>query len=204
MKAKEKSTMLSDLTVTYLYQAISDIQGTIRAIDTKLSILLVILSLPFTNLGKIYNRISVLLKSNPQISIEIVFVAMTVIFSVTWLIAFVSALRGIISVDNPSKHISGIEQTKNGSFYSSGLFNLALIDCFFNRKKVMSRSSFSELLSNLPVKTEQIANELRFEQLKLAYIRDIKLNRQLWAFRFSFFWLFFGFAIYSISVLLKQ
>ncbi len=39
---------------SYLYNSIVDMQSTIRALDTKVGFVFVVLSIPFSNLGKIY------------------------------------------------------------------------------------------------------------------------------------------------------
>ena len=49
---------------TFLYAAISDAQGTIRSIDSKIGILLVILIIPLTKLGGIYRVCYALLNND--------------------------------------------------------------------------------------------------------------------------------------------
>jgi len=62
---------------------------------------------------------------------------------------------------------------------------------------------FSDLLkldpqsfaAQLPANDTEMETELVFEQMKLAYIRDVKLNRLGWGLRFYLIWLALGISI---------
>jgi len=195
---KKRNTAIPDSILTYLYQSVADIQNTIRAIDTKLGLLLLILSLPFSNLGKIHEEIETLLSQKTGLGAQALYILLSIGFGLSWIGAFGSAIRAIISIENPSRHISGVEDSDLGTFYLGGLFKVRFIDSFFNRKNLASKMSFTELFDRLPDSPDRIVKEMLYEQAKLAYIRDMKTVRQLWAFRFTFLWLLLGFLIYLI------
>lgn len=179
--------------MTFLYQSISDLQGTIRAIDTKLGIVFVILSLPFSTIGSIYGRFRSISEICTGLRMYFAY-ATFVAFAVLWFMAFVIALRGLIGIDNPTCHIYGSDAT--GVFYSAGLFSHRFSDAFFNRASLRSTRCVEAHLSLIPTSEEALLGELAFEQMKLAYIRDIKQLRHRWSFRLTFFWLLLGLGVY--------
>ena len=103
----------------FLYAAIADAQGTIRATDAKISVLMVILAIPFTKLGSIY-RDCFGLYSNQNRYISNIALIFEVAFLLFWILSFWAATRAINPVDDPSEHIDGGKPT--GVFYSGGLF----------------------------------------------------------------------------------
>ncbi|MCI5168216.1 MAG: hypothetical protein D3903_19545 [Candidatus Electrothrix sp. GM3_4] len=182
---------------TYLYNSINDIQSTIRALDAKIGFVFVILSLPFSNLGKIYNTCSSLLTScNRDVILYAVF--FVTFFTMSWILAFISTIRTIISIENPSDHIiNGEEQL--GTFYCGGLFDVGFVDSLLNRKSVKANKDVRSYTECFPSSDEDIIQELVFEQMKLAYIRDIKSIRQKWAYRFTAMWLSSGLIVYLLN-----
>lgn len=193
--ASNKCLELSDK-IGFLYQSITDMQGTIRAIDTKLGIGMVILSLPFTTISGIYNRFfAIPLKCPTPLSQFAAYVAFA-IFGLLWAVAFYSAMKGLVGVDNPACHITGYKKSLSGIFYSAGIYKRNFLDNFLNRKRLCSIRSLVAQASALPNTEEQIVEELVFEQMKLAYIRDMKQIRHLWSFHFMFVWLIIGFCLY--------
>lgn len=190
---------MKDFVVTFFYASIADIQGTIRAIDAKIGLLLVVLSIPFTNIGKIYTRCSTILSCTENTFILILCHFLVSLFIVFWLLAFVSAIRCLISIRNPNYHIKDSEKYK-GSFYCGGTFDLTVFDALRNDKNRKSNYSVIENIERMPVTENELIEELSFEQLKLTYIRDIKTIRQNWSYKFVVFWLFLGFLIYIFSM----
>lgn len=185
---------------TYLYNSINDIQSTIRAIDAKVGFIFVILLIPFSNLGKIFNNCSTLANTVNLCSFSIVWLVVIAIFIFSWLLAFISSVSAIISIENPSRHVS-CENICRGSFYQGGLFSLSFIDSILNRNNIISKKNIDECVATLPASDQEVIKELVFEQVKLAYIRDIKSIRQIWAYKLSIVWLISGFIIYITNKL---
>lgn len=186
---------------SYLYASIADIQGTIRALDTKAGFVFVVLSIPFSNLGKFYGTCHSFASSsisNPYIFYPAI--VLIAIFLLSWAAAFVSTIRAIVSIDNPSDHIVNSNDL-SGSFYCGGLFDLGLIDSLINRESIRAGKDVNKHFDSLPTSPESIIKELSFEQIKLAYIRDIKSIRQKWAYKFTATWLLSGFMIYILNKL---
>jgi hypothetical protein len=183
----------------YLISSIVDIQGTIRALDSKVGIIFVILSIPFGSIGKIYNTCKILLlsgsKAAPYFNIHLFLIF---IFLILWILAFICAVRAVISIENPSEHIVN-SGDYTGFFYCGGMYQFGLLDSFFNRKNIKAVKDVKKHVDSLPISQQQINEELAFEQMKLAYIRDVKSIRQKWAYRFTILWLLDGCTIYFLS-----
>ncbi len=186
--------------LNFQYQAILDAQSAIRAIDTKIGILLIVILIPLSNLSSIRFHISNIC---PPIGVNLQFFMFTIIafvFFLVWILAFFSAIRAIIAIDNPSSHILGCESLK-GAFYCPGLYRLGFWDFILNRKTLMAQKNLLDVYKSIPTSIEDISMELTFEQMKLAYIRDVKFLRQKWAFVFSISWLIFGFVFFLLSII---
>lgn len=190
--ANEKSHLIG-----FLYASIADMQGTIRSIDSKLGFLFVILIIPFSNLKKISDTLFVLISSTETVTSLIILYIMIAIFVVSWLSAFLILIRGVVAIDNPSKHIKECPKDL-GAFYAGNLFSFSIMDTLRNRNSVLSQLSFDDNLqkiTNLNAE-ESVIKELLFEQSKLAYIRGIKFVRQRYAYYFAILWLFSGFLLW--------
>lgn len=161
--------------LTFLYASIADAQAAIRAVDTKLSIILVLLSIALTK-GDILLQIY---KAGIPKS-QSLCVAATMLFIVAWAAGMWSTFMGLAAIDNPTNHICNI--TTKGTFYSSRTFTPGFIDSLYNRQPP-SKSDFGILRDRLPQNAEQAIDELAFEQMKLAYIRAIKIKRCNVAYR---------------------
>jgi hypothetical protein len=99
----------------FLYSSIVDIQGTIRAIDTKLIGVLVILVLPLSALGKVTLYISQAINSgNIYIIIPTIFFLIAFFFS--WLISISVSMLGLSSIENPVNYLSD-SNCVYGTFY---------------------------------------------------------------------------------------
>lgn len=179
----------------FLYQSISDIQGIIRAIDTKFGFLLIILLFPITHIGEISRSIKSLHdKLNTNFCEWLLFI-IVILFVFSWIFAFYIAFKGIISIENPISHIRFNEHKASGTFYSGGLFSLKIRDAICNRK-IQASKTFDEHLKDLSQNDDNIFQELAFEQMKLVYIRDMKIHRQTYACFLTLFWLSLGFIIW--------
>jgi len=187
--------MSKQLCIEFIYNALSDIQGTIRSIDTKLGLLIIFLGIPFSSLSEITHTISIFLQQDncyPLFWDKFV----VILFIIIWIIAFISAIMGIISIDNPAKHLKGIGVEYSGDFYQGNLFKFKFVDNLCLRKSRQSKITLDKMLEKYPVTENEILKELVFEQAKLAFIRDLKIFRQRCSFILSFIWMALGFYIY--------
>ena len=180
--------------IDFLYAAITDIQSTIRAIDVKVAAILVGVLAPLANTNRIFAHLGHFGFQSPRW----LFMALVVSFLLTWVLALTALVRSIGAIHNPSQHIINTSNCK-GTFYGGGLYTLSIIDVFLNRSIIKASKDPQSFAAQLPTNDTEIEVELVFEQLKLAYIRDMKLNRLNWGLRFSQFWLVLGVGIYLSS-----
>lgn len=181
--------------VEFVLEAIRDIQATIRAIDVKVAALLVGLLAPLGSTNRIFAHLTHFGLQSPRC----LFLLFVILFVLMWLFALISLVRAIGAIDNPREHILNADSFK-GAFYGGGLFpNLGWVDVFLNRGVVKATKDPQSFLLLVPKTKEQIERELVFEQLKLIYIRDVKLLRLRWGFRFSSLWLTLGIGIFLSS-----
>jgi hypothetical protein len=113
------------------------------------------------------------------------------LFFVTWLGAFVVAIRSVMAIHNPKSHVT-LTDCPNGTFYNGGLYDLRFCDAFIS-KDITSKISLVDYVKTLPDTIDSIKQELVFEQMKLAYIRDMKALRLKWAYVLVMVWLVCGF-----------
>ena len=191
---------LQRMKTEFLYTAVADVQGTIRATDSKIAVLLVILAIPLTKLGSIYGRCSELLTNENKCLSE--FAALLVfIFACLWLLSFLAAIRAIIGIDDPSRHIDGVKPS--GMFYSGSLFSPTFFDVYLNRP-ILAKKQLQQQLDELPATAEALEKELIFEHAKLVYIRSMKMNRMKYAFGFGVAWIFSGGALWLMSLMFHK
>jgi hypothetical protein len=177
----------------FIVRAIEDTQATIRALDVKLGVLLTGYLLPFSNPGHIWEHFKHLSEILPCFIGQL----MGISFMLLWLAVVYILIKGLSPVDNPSRHLLEVESLK-GSFYRGGLYNLELIDSFVNRISVQSKINLKNIVSQLPSTDDEFENELAFEQMKVIYIREIKIKRFTTAFHISIVWL--AVAVFSFLV----
>lgn len=175
-------TQQHEQTINLLISSINDIQNTIRSFDNKIIAVTVILSLPLTKILTILKSFS----THPFI---------VIIILLTWGIGYTACLQVLLSIDNPNKHIKG--DTPLGIFYSGGLFKIELLKSMFS-KSTISKTSYKEHRKKFNLETKEIIDELVFEQMKLAYIRDLKSKRQQLAIFTTLLWMLCG--LYLITV----
>jgi len=185
-----------DSTAEFIKEAILDIQTTIRAIDTKIAALLTTLIVPFTFLGRIWSHLSYIC----TLEQKTLGVALFFSFFIVWALSIFSLARGLSAIDNPANHIVNSSKHK-GLFYGGGLFEFSLIDSFINRKVIKASKDVKSHLADLPSSQDEINEELAFEQMKLIYIRDIKIYRFKTGFNLACIWLTLGVSIFLISKL---
>lgn len=169
-----------DRRIEFLYQSLSDTQGTIRGLDVKSGFLFVINILPLSNVDKIHETVLKIYES------QCMYVLLLPLILMFWVIALYALFKSVTAIDDPNNHING--GRSDGYFYLSNEYNTTLIDSFINRKST-SKSSVDTLMKNIPKTDEEILRDLVYEQLKLAYIRDIKIKRTNTSTVSSFCWL---------------
>lgn len=187
---------IASFKTNFLYAAIADAQGTIRATDSKIGLLMVMLIIPFTKLGTIYNKCSLLLENDNRILAQCATVHI-VIFVFLWLLSFWAAIMAVNGIDDPSKHIDG--EKPSGVFYSGGLFVPTFLDAFF-KTQLLAKKQLQMQLRDLPTSIEALHNELIYEHAKVVYIRQMKMNRLKHAFIFGIAWVFCGGALWLLSL----
>lgn len=185
--------------INFISLSIADIQSTIRAVDTKIGILIVFICFPLTNLSKIFSNIANTVTDKPVWFIYIIVAG----FTVSWICSIMVSIRAISAIDNPSTHIINSSDC-NGSFYGGYLYSPSIIDAVFNRDRLKASKDVVSQCELIPDDINIIEKELVFEQMKLIYIREIKLNRLKWSLRFTFTWLSSGLLLYLISHYIKS
>jgi len=164
----------------FVVAAIGEAQATIRALDVKLAALLVAVLAPIPMLASIAECFAGIYSRWSGFLVGSVFVA----FSLCWALAILCYARAIGAISSPSKHVlNGAKYS--GSLFGPGLFNFLPIDAILNRSSVISKVDPLAHVHTMPSTSDDIERELAFEHLKLIYIRDIKLLRLQWGFRFS-------------------
>lgn len=116
--------------------------------------------------------------------------------------ALFSAIKSITAIDNPSNHIINASDFK-GIYYSGYLFETNYSDIFLNREELKSSKDVLTHYADFSNDAEEIARELAFEQMKLIYIRDIKICRFNFSIVATLSCLITGFFIYMYSKILN-
>lgn len=178
----------------FILAAINDTQATIRAIDIKVAAILVAIMAPLQNVHRVVKHLEKFSSSTPTYIHGLIIV----LFLVTWLLALICLVRAISAVDNPSSHIIS-SSGQSGIYFSGGLFSVKFFDAFINRDIIKANKDPASFFAMIPNQDDMIAKELAFEQMKLVYIREIKMNRLRWGLNFSQTWFVLGVAIYVTS-----
>lgn len=169
-------------------ESIKDIQGTIRAIDAKIGILLAALAFPLKDVAERYISLH-----STGISAASVVLTLAVISYGFGILLAVLTLSGI-----GGAHFHATGSGHFNTFYASGLFNLHFGDAIFRRGEVRSSMTVQQFAEEIPKTCESMTIDLSAEIMQLAYIRDLKLIRQRYAFLFTgtaFLLGFIGFAL---------
>lgn len=175
----------------FIYAAISDTQEIIRTIDSKIEMLLLFLIIPMTGLPGLLAQAKNLWSAHPSCASHGAIAVVLLVFVVTWFLAFYCSFRTLSSISNPSTRIRKPCGAR-GTFYRGGEYAVGFWDVFVNRSKVVSKSTTQDVVESLPGDDGVLLCELAAEQLKVIYIRDIKIIRQQWAYKFAFAWIIAG------------
>ena len=169
-------------------ESIKDIQGTIRAVDAKIGILLAALAFPLKDVAEHY-----ISAHSSGISFASVLFTLAVISYGFGILLSVLTLSGI-----GGSHYHATGSGNFNTFYAAGLFRLSFMDALFRRKEVRSTMSVEEFVDGIPKTCDRMLLDLASEMMQLAYIRDLKILRQRYAFLFTgvaFLLGFVGFAL---------
>lgn len=155
----------------FILASINDIQNTIRAIDNKLIAILVLILLPASKLEVL---VTVFFK---QIELnDFIGYALLICFLITWLLSLIYVLLGLLSLENPTKHIKDSQKMK-GVFYGNSLFKKKWYYSVIPHN-IQSTKTFESYLDEFDLSDKDLLEELIFEQSKLIFIRNIKMQRQ--------------------------
>ena len=183
-----------DKKADFIAAAILDTQATIRAVDVKVAAFLVAILSPLGSVNRTFSHLGHFGSQTPRW----LFLCIVVAFLITWVLALIAFVRAIGAIDNPARHIIN-SSSISGSFYAGGLYKLGISDVFLNREIIKASTDPLTFATQVPDTSAGIEVELVFEQMKLAYIRDVKFNRLIWGMRFALAWLVLGIGIFIYS-----
>lgn len=178
--------------IEFLYQSISDTQSTIRAIDVKLGFLFVVVFLPVVAIPKIYEVYQ-------QIKIVLIYNLLSFILLVIWGLSLFFLYRALVSIRDPKTVIGYISGDDNCPFYNGDLFSFKVVDVFFNFP-ITANKTIQQKCSLLPSSQDEIISSLVMENVKIAYIRDLKIKRSTWCMRCTFLCVFLGILVWSLTI----
>ncbi len=173
-----ESALDHESSVYFMVESIKDIQETIRAIDTKVGILLAALAvtIPFVR-----DAIAAVHINGFAFDARHILGSIAIVILV---IAAAVAIRALSGIDNAAAHIR-TEAKPDNAFYAGGLFALRATDALFSRRSLQSRRSLEDFIGTMPRTFAMVEGHLAHEIMSVAYIRDVKLYRQRWAFRLT-------------------
>jgi hypothetical protein len=177
--------------INFCYQAISDIQATIRAIDAKIGFLMVVIFIPIATIKEIMSIYSSIAAHS-----NCLMVIMWLIASM-WAATIIILFRALWSIKNPARGVEGNDAA--GVFFNSAHYEMGAIDCIFNFP-IKSKVNLKAAISNLPVDDAGLLKELVFEKMKLEYIRDIKMRRCSVCSVLILIWITAGVSLYMYSL----
>jgi hypothetical protein len=156
----------------FLYAAINDTQGTVRALDVKAEVLLAAMT---AALSRAYGVSMIVwgMMTQGHMAVRILSAAASVVLLLSWIASYVCSFRVLVGSPNPAKAIPD-HAPANGAFFAGHLFRFRALDLLRDRPVISSRS-LQDHLALLPVGDEATIAELAFEQLKLAYICGRKI-----------------------------
>ncbi|WIN05610.1 MULTISPECIES: hypothetical protein [Pseudomonas] len=180
--------------ITFCYQAITDIQTTIRAIDTKIGFLMVAIFIPTAGVKEISSVYRATAAHSDCLAI------LMWITAAAWAVTLIVLFRALWSVKNPAANVTGSDA--HGVFFHSANYKMGPAACFFNYP-VKSKISLQEAITRIPSDEQGLIKELVFEKMKLEYIRDIKMRRCSMSSVLTLFWMATGVGIYAYSLMSK-
>ncbi|WP_160105608.1 hypothetical protein [Pseudomonas izuensis] len=180
--------------VNFCYQAINDIQATIRAIDAKIGFLMVVIFIPIAAIKEILSIYSGIAAHSQCLMLLMWLIA------AVWAATIIVLFRALWSIKNPGKSVEGNDAT--GVFFNSAHYKMSAIDCIFNFP-IKSDIDLKTAITNIPEDDADLLKELVFEKMKLEYIRDIKMRRCSVSSVLILFWVTSGVSLYIYSLMSK-
>ena len=163
---------------TLLFAAVLDSQGTIRAVDTKVGILLAALAIP---LPYVLQALSAERSTAYHFSFDVLCGWLA---AAAYVIAGFVAIRALTGTGDAGAKLTRANRPPD-VFYLGGLYRFGLIDAAINRRGMTARRDLEEIVAAIHTETVDILRVLANELMTLAYIRDVKLHRQRIAFELT-------------------
>ena len=189
--------MASSEKLQFLYASIADIQSTIRAIDSKVNYLLVVLFLPLTKLGAIFGKFAQLFAHHSATVRWFAFTS-SILFTVCWLLSTMCALLTLLAIGDSKERISG--ERPDSTFHPSSLFDIGFLNALSLNARHAIKRDFKEHYDSIPEDKESIAEQLAVEQVKLMYIVALKGCRSRYAYGIATAWAIIGGAIWLLNL----
>ena len=191
-------------TAEFLTTSVLDMQATIRAIDFKGYVILLLLSLPFSKIEVIQGGVAAMCNAHSSIVSMLAYI-LAVIALLAWIAAFAFALRCLIVVVDPSKRVAKDEATEDnpktaqGLFFAARRFKYSWRNALYDanvRTDASPRSVLKEFADSAPLE-----QELAFEQLKLGFILARKIACTRYATIATGCWSSAGVALWVVAVI---
>ena len=135
----------------FLLSSIKDIQATIRAIDTKVSILLAALAIPLPQLAVFFAYWHA-----RGFSVSVAHIVMALAVALYVLAVYV-AVKTLVGIGDATPHIRGVKMMN--TFYAGGMFGLDWRDSLRDRPGVQSSKTVDEYIGSLPTSQETMKEE---------------------------------------------
>jgi hypothetical protein len=154
-----------DTRIAFTQKAIDETQATIRALDAKAVALLVFLVVPLTAAVHLRDGMRALaLASYSHFWLMVI----------AWVVAAGANLLTLGAIASPADRVPG--DHPSGTYFGAGLYRLSFLDLLpWTHTKAVHGTT--EWLARCPQTQADVLWELAFEQIKLVYIRDVKMLR---------------------------
>jgi hypothetical protein len=162
----------------FLIASVNDIQATIRAIDLKANALMLTLAVLIGNFDKIGGVISALL-GRPHDAIFYVSVSIVVLLAAAVALSVWLSLWALSANYDPTSHVEPEPAHTRDAFFIAQRYRFSWTSVIFHGKphRVAEKPAVSAQRRHVPSSLEDATHQLVTEQLKLAYIRDLKMRR---------------------------
>lgn len=185
----------------FLMSSIKDMQDTIRAIDFKANALLVTLAVLLGAFDKVV-QFSRALLGVTQGALHNISAVSIILMAVGLLFSFWLALLTLCGNYNAPNHVEVVEAKANNAFFIGGNYDFNLRGLFWHghpHHKSKEKPRVAKQEACLPNSVRAETTVLVYEQLKLAYIRDLKVKRVNTAIYCAGFALLFFALAYSLA-----
>lgn len=170
----------------FLYSAINDTQGTIKALDVKLGFLFVIIFAPLTAVEPAF-RIFMYIQAEMNSYMALCYVELFL-----WFFSVIYLFLGVSAISNPE-----MIKSNKSPFYDGDIFEFSLCQSIFENN-INPKKTVAQKIKELPRNENELIETLVQEKIKLAYIRDLKIKRSAICTILLFIWLILGSAIWAL------